>query len=250
MKKIILVLSLVVLPLLMPIQSLAVSRVGIAVKKEAREEIRHEIINEIKNKVSISITPAQIKKNIMEKVKETVAKNLTFGARISGEIKSINDKTFVVEADAKEYEVMINDKTQLRRRFWGKAQLAEFSIGNKVNVIGKWTDDSKTKINAILVRNLSIEKRWGVFFGDVTSKTDNSFVIKALARGEETVYPASSTKYVDRSEKTISLTDIKIGDRVRVKGVWDRTLKKITEVDQVKDFSIPARPTATPTVSQ
>jgi len=208
-----------------------------------RNEIRKEVRDTLKE---TGTKQAEIKKNLFEKTTETV-KKLSFAARITGEIKSINDKVLTIAVEDKNYEITVTDKTQLRRRFWGKAELSEFSVGNKVNVIGKWTDEAKTKIEARLVRNLSIQKRWGVFFGDVTSKTDNSFIIKSVARGEETVYPTSATKYVDRTEKTITLKDIKVNDKVRIKGVWDRTLKKITEVDQVKDFSIPVKPTSTPT---
>ena len=54
----------------------------------------------------------------------------------------------------------------------------------------------------------------------------------------KTVY-FGTAKFVERKETSITLSDLKIGDRVRVKGVWDKTLNKITEVTQIKDFSIP-----------
>ena len=47
----------------------------------------------------------------------------------------------------------------------------------------------------------------------------------------------------------MSYTDVQVGHRVRVKGLWDNKLNKITEVTQVKDFTIPAQgvaPTPTP----
>lgn len=240
MKKIFLTLLLTASFVLIPNPSFSSSGSG-----EVKGQIRNEIKNEIRNRINISTTPGEIKKNILERVREELGKKLAFGARITGEIKSIDDKLLVITSNDKDYEVTITDKTQLRRRFWGKAELSEFSVGNKVNVIGKWTDDAKTKIEAKLIRNLSIQKRWGVFFGDIISKTSNSFIIKTISRGEETVYPSSSTKYINRTEKTMTFQDIAIGHRVRIKGVWDRDLKKITEIDEVKDFSIPVKPTIT-----
>ncbi len=70
----------------------------------------------------------------------------------------------------------------------GKSNLNEFSIGDEVNIIGKYINEEKTTIDAILIRNLSIQKRWGVFFGEVITKSANNFVIRTLQRGDLTVY--------------------------------------------------------------
>lgn len=148
--------------------------------------------------------------------------------------------------DGKTYTILIDDKTQLRRRFWGKATLSEFQIGDTLNVIGQWTDDSHTTIKARLIRDISIQKKRGVFFGEVTSLTGSGWVM-STKRGTETVTVDSSTKFVNREGDTITKGDIKVGHRVRVKGLWDSKLNTITEVTQVKDFSLPPKPTPTPT---
>ena len=62
--------------------------------------------------------------------------------------------------------------------------------------------------------------------------------MQTLKLGVQTVY-FGNAKFVERNETSMTYTDLKIGDRVRVKGVWDKTLNKITEVTQIKDFSIP-----------
>jgi len=62
--------------------------------------------------------------------------------------------------------------------------------------------------------------------------------METAERGTQTVY-FGTAKIVNRKETNITLSDIKVGDRVRVKGVWDKTLSKIAEVIQIKDFSIP-----------
>jgi len=216
-----------------------------------------ELPQVIRNKINDIATSGAIRQNIKEnlknsgllnKAKNMIEKKLVLAAHISGTLTAINNNILTINAESKDYQVTVTDKTQVRRKFWGKAELAEFSVGDKVNVIGKWTNDEKTQIEARLVRNVSIQKRFGVFFGDVLSKTDDSFVIKSINRGDETVYVSSSTKYLNRKEQSISYNDIQIGHRVRIKGLWNNTLSKITEVAQIKDFTIPlVKPSLTPT---
>ncbi len=54
-----------------------------------------------------------------------------------------------------------------------------------------------------------------------------------------------STKIINRREESVSLNNIEVGHRVRVKGVWDRALREIREADEIKDFSLPPKPTKT-----
>lgn len=123
--------------------------------------------------------------------------------------------------------------------FWGKSTLNEFSVGDEVNVIGRYNNEEKTIIEAILIRNKSIQKRWGVFFGEVLSREGNILMIKTINRGDLKVYIVNSTRLINRLEETITLNDIQVGHRIRVKGVWDRQLKEIREVEEIKDFSLP-----------
>ena len=173
----------------------------------------------------------------MESLKSQVAKI------IGGEITSISGTSLNIGKDGKTYTVNTDSNTHFQRHYWGKSSLAEFSVGNKVNVQGKFTDDAKTTILARLIRNLSIMKRHGVFLGDVTVKNSNNFVIKSKERGDQTVYFTGTTKFVKRNEEVMTYADLQVGHRVRVKGLWDKSLNKITEVVQVKDFSLPPKPT-------
>lgn len=173
-----------------------------------------------------------------------------FAKIINGEITAKSGISLTVIKDAKIYTVNTDSNTQFRRHFWGKSSLDEFSVGDKVNVYGKFTDDAQTTILARLIRNLSIMKRRGVFFGTVSSKGANSFVMHTLNRGDQTVMFDSNTKFVKRNEQIMTFADLQVGDRVRVKGLWDKILNTITEVNQIKDFSLPLRPTGgvSPTV--
>lgn len=201
---------------------------------------RKELRNELKEKMQ----------GIREEFKQKVESLRGQKAKIiGGEITAISGTTLTVSKDGKTYTVNTDSNTHFQRHYWGKSSLSEFSVGNKVNVRGKFTDDAKTTILARLIRNLSIMKRHGVFHGDVTVKNSDNFVINSKNRGDQTVYFIGSTKFVKRNEEAMTYVDLQVGHRVRVKGIWDKTLNKITETEQVKDFSLPPRPTkaATPT---
>lgn len=155
--------------------------------------------------------------------------------------------TLTCTNSGKTFTLLTDSHTQLRRRFWGKATLSEMQIGDTLNVIGRWTDDSHTTVSARLIRDISIQKRFGAFFGTVKSLTGTGWVMSTLRRGDQTVTVSGSTKFVNRKGQTISQADIQVGHRVRVKGLWDRNAHTITEVTHVKDFSLPPKPTPTPT---
>lgn len=165
----------------------------------------------------------------------------------SGVVKSKETNSLVVTKDDKDVTVNVTDKTQFRRRFWGKGTFDEIQTGDTVNVIGRWADDAHTAINAVLIRDLSIQKRLGVFFGTVKSMNSNVWVISTLKKGEQEVTVNTTTKLVNRKGETISLDDVKTEHRVRVRGLWDKTKSTITEVSQVKDFDLPVKPTPTAT---
>ncbi|HCM38134.1 MAG: hypothetical protein UV61_C0005G0004 [Candidatus Gottesmanbacteria bacterium GW2011_GWB1_43_11] len=163
------------------------------------------------------------------------------------ELTAIAGATLTVSKDGKTYTINTDADTKFRRKFWGKSDLAEFTVGDKLNVIGKWEDDAKTTVDATLVRNLSIQKRHGVFFGEIKSKTDIGFTLESIKRGMQTVTVSDTTKYINRKGEAISFGDIAVGQRVRVRGLWDSIHATITEVTEIKDFSLP--PHATPSAS-
>ena len=161
----------------------------------------------------------------------------------SGQVTAISGNILTVVSEGKTYSVVTDDKTQFRRRFWGKSSISEIVVNHTVNVIGKWTDDTKTRIQARLVRDISIQKRFGVFFGVVQSVSSSGWVMTTIndKRENQTVTVGSKTRFVSRDNKTITQADIVIGHRVRVKGLWDRVNNTVTEVIHVKDFNLPVR---------
>lgn len=173
---------------------------------------------------------------------------------VGAKVTAVGDGTLTVQKDDKTYTVNTDTKTKFRRHFWGKSDLREFSVGDMVNIWGTWADDTQTTINALMIRNLSIMKRHGVFFGTIKSLGDNSFVISSVNRGDQTVTVATTTKYINRREQVITFVDLKAGHRVRIKGLWDKSEKTVSDIVQVKDFSLPPHAekttTITPTVTE
>ena len=219
--------------------------------REARKDIieaRKELMQEKRD----------LREDIREKIASKVAavKSL-FKGRISfgsGKLTAINGTTLTIEKDSKSYTVLTGtfDKctTQYRRRFWGTSSVSEFTIGDKVNVAGIFTDDTRTTIQACVIRDISIQKRFGVFIGEIVSLMNNGWIMNTVGekRPNQTVTVNSSTKFTNRKGETITQGDIKVGQRVRVKGLWNRESNTVTDVTQVKDYSLPVIPSISVTV--
>ena len=230
MKKIGLFAAVVLLSMQLATPVLAVN-LGQA-QKEARKELREE--------AKEGSRPGLLKKFFDIKARAAIG---------TGTLTAKSGTTLTVEKDGKSYTVLTDDKTQFRRRFWGKSSLDEMLVGHQVNVIGVWTDDAKTTVQARLVRDLSVQKRFGVFFGVVKSLTANGWVMSTVSekRADQTVTVSVSTKFVNRKEETIAQADVAVGHRVRVKGLWDSAANTVTEVAHVKDFNLPVRATVSAT---
>lgn len=194
-------------------------------------------------KKEIRIDLQQGRKDLKESSQS--GKNIN-GKVVQGTVASIGTSSFTVTSNGQTYTVNIDGKTKFRRHFWGKSALSEISVGDKVNILGKFTDSAKTTILARMVRDTSIQKRKGTFFGTVTA-TGTTLTI-STTKGTESVLFDGSTKLVNRKEQVITSSQINVGDKVRVKGVWDKTLNTITEVTQIKDFTQPAVVSPTPSV--
>lgn len=178
--------------------------------------------------------------------------NLKSRAAISsGKLTGKTDTTLTVEKDGKSFTVALDSKTQFRKRFWGKATLAQMSVGDTINVVGLWADDQHTTITAKLVRDISIQARFGVFFGEVKSLLSNGWVMSTVSskRADQTVTVDSSTKFTNRKGETITQSEITVGQRVRVKGLWNSDDNTVTEVKEVKNFALPAQISVTATTT-
>ncbi len=185
----------------------------------------------------------EVKQNIMEQKKDLKGKGIKI---IDGTVTAKTSTSLTVTKDGKTFTVNVDSKSKFRRHFWGKSAHDEISVGDHVNVWGRFTDDAQTTILAMMIRDLSIQKRKGAFLGTVSSKQTDSFVMHTVNRGDQTVMVGSNTKFIKRNGEAMTFADLQVNDRVRVKGLWDKTLNKITDVAEVKDFSLPPKPAPTP----
>jgi hypothetical protein len=161
---------------------------------------------------------------------------------MSGKVTQISGTSLSVEKDGSTYLVNTSDSTKYRRRFWGVGKFSEISVGDTVDVYGTWANDAKTEINARFIRDLSIQMRYGAFFGTVKTISETEIVIDTYKRNSQIIIVTSETKLVNRKMEDIKTGDILIGHRIRVKGLWNNNSNTITEVKQIKDFSIPNIP--------
>ena len=163
-------------------------------------------------------------------------------ARIPGAtVGAVGTNTLTISKNGKSMTVNILATTKLRRKFWGNAVLGEISVNDLVNVWGSWTDNTQSIINARLVRDVSIQRRNGVFVGTVTTLTSAGWVMETFNRGTQMATVSSTTKFSNRTGKLITQADVAVGNMVRVRGMWDNKLNTITEITAVKDYSIPVK---------
>lgn len=145
---------------------------------------------------------------------------------LTGTVSAVSTNTLTVDGKV----VTVSSLTKFIRRFGGSSSLAEVSVGDKVSVIG----------NAKVIRNWSVQKRKGAFVGTIQAMTATGFTLQSLNRGVQVVTINALTRYVDRKEQVINFSNLAVGHKIRVKGLWDNKLNIITEVSQVKDYSRPS----------
>lgn len=157
-----------------------------------------------------------------------------------GEITAINisnssstPSTLTLKTKDQTYTVKITEQTKLVRKFGGKSLLSEFSVGDQAQVTG--TLDSETIITAKLVKDISIQKRWGSFTGYIKSlnSTEQTFVLQPTKRDEQTVKVLADTKitnnlYLNKRQQIIVFADLAVNDNVQVDGIWNSQTKTIT----------------------
>lgn len=201
-----------------------------------------KIQDRIENNLQKENPDLGVQQNVEDRIRNFTGTRAAIG---TGKVIAVEGETITIVKDDETYIVITDSSTKFRRRFWGESSLTEIAVNNLVHIIGRWQNEEKTQIKAILIRNLSVQKRYGVFFGAVSLVNDTGFVMESVKREDQTVTISDTTKIVDRTMEPILLSDILVGHRVRVKGTWDSSNSTISDVIQIKDFSIPILPSPT-----
>lgn len=207
-------------------------------------------ISAIRNEEKIELRQNQtLKKNIIDQARDLVKRLLP--RRIHGKIAAIGTSSLTVASDHNgPVTVNILANTILKRRFGGNSALSEFRVGDEVAVIGALhaapsgsssSAAADNSIDARYIRDLSIQKRNTVFVGTILTMGTDSFTVKTQSRGVQTVHVTAGTTTYQERNKAISLSDLKVGDRVLVKGsIWDRAAKDIDAAKVIKLPNVPA----------
>ena len=191
------------------------------------------------------------RKEIKEEIKTLRSDKTNRPAHFTGgSVTGISGSALTVTKDGKTISITTDSNTKYRRRFWGNGSLSEISVGDMINVWGKWTNTDGTAMNATIIRDTSVQKRKGTFIGAVTSKSGSTFTLQTVNRGNQAVtVDTSKAKIVNRKNQTMTLDGVSTSDRLQVKGLWDSKLNTITEVTHLKDFSFPVKTTVTPSAT-
>ena len=228
---------------------------GIQTKKIEKLDLRNKINKEIKplTKPFIGSSPSsEVRKEVKQRLEEikpkviNKLKRLTAAAIGTGKIMSIpaTGLTATENTGGKAYTILTGkfDKcnTKIVRKFGGKSDLSEYTGGDTINVVGFFTDDTKTTIQACVIRDISIQKRHAEFNGNILSVTAGGFVMSTVSqnRKDQTVAVSTTTKLIDRKAQKISLSSILVGNKVSVRGLWN-TLNNTVVADQIRDLSLP-----------
>lgn len=160
-------------------------------------------------------------------------------------VMSVSGTTITVTKSSTTYSVD-GSAAKLRARFWGNLTLSDVQVNDHLSVWGTWADQPKTAIKARLIRDLSDQRREATFLGRISQLGSNTFILETIKRGNQTVNYVSGP-IVDRRQQTLAFSALSVGDRVRVRGLWNRTNTNILvdasqrKNSQIKDFSLPTK---------
>ena len=202
---------------------------GISLAQAKNDDIKSNVAN---------IPKTDLRQRIQ--VEESASGNMAWltGAKIV-EISRIGTTTsnlIKVKIFGQDYKVQVATDTAIVRSYWGKSatDLSEFSIGDIINVYGTLDSADYFLIRAKTIRNISIQKIQAVFNGNIlsisssTASSTGSFImsIKKTGTSTLTVYIDSNTKIYSRKNLQ-AFSDLKIGAKIMVRGIWDRAMSKI-----------------------
>lgn len=134
--------------------------------------------------------------------------------------------TMTIQSGVTTYTVNVAADTKLVRKYNGESSLEEFAVGDMVAVKGEVTG---TTIVATRIRNLTIQRRGGLFNGTIVSlnATDKTFVLDPTDHAyrrlaNQTVTTTAASKFYI-GEKAAAFSDLAVGMKVKVIGLWRKT---------------------------
>jgi hypothetical protein len=139
-----------------------------------------------------------------------------------------NDINNLIGMPGNEKTINVTENTILVRRWFGRTTLDEFVPGDKLMIVGKVNDDGTVTAKLIRDNDIWRASTMGVP-GEITSidVANNQFVVSWLGK-TVTVKVTSETKIVVGENNSATISDLKVGDLVRGRGVWSATSQVLT----------------------
>lgn len=159
-----------------------------------------------------------------------------------GEVKNVSGNTLVVtdKKDNKDFNVVVDEKTKLIGKSLGKILINDIKVGHKVVIEGKIENGDSSTIKAKSVIDLSLEIRSGQFRGVVSEVNSDSLVMKVRG-GKSIKVMLGSAELTDRTGKWVGITQVIVGDVIKVKGLYNGDENILTNVTSIKDSSLPRK---------
>ncbi len=135
------------------------------------------------------------------------------------------------------WTVNTGSETEFIRRYGGKSNIAEISVGDYVSFNGVLVQTASSfTVDAKAVKDWSVQKARASFTGVVTglSSSTQSFTLNAEEKGIITVNVTASTTIM-KGTSTVLFGEIKVGGRVRVSGLYNN-LNKVLSADEIKIY--------------
>lgn len=143
---------------------------------------------------------------------------------LSGKVTALSGSTVtLLAANGSSYTVDAS-AAKLIRRYGAVMTVADIQMNDQLYVQGTLLGST---IKAKLIQDLSLQARNGSFTGTVQSISSDRFMLQSNNRGVQTIFFASSTKFMKGNTPATS-ADLRTGMSVRVDGVWNNTNSNVT----------------------
>ena len=169
--------------------------------------------------------PANAKKDDHSSVK---ASNIYLRGTLTAMSGNTLPATLTMTAGATSYIVNVPANANIDRRYNGESNLGEFILGDTIQVWGKLSDAVTNTIDAVRIRDISIQRVGGTFKGTIVALdcVNNKFTFKPKERSQQTVYLGATTKIIRGGQK-ITCTDLVAKEKTKVIGLWRKSSNRI-----------------------
>lgn len=163
--------------------------------------------------------------------------------------KRLSTSTVSYPEAGKEVVIKVPGKAKLIRAYGAKMSVADLSVGDQLHITAKFNKDGSVEARVIRDNSLHmLQNQKGVV--ESIDAAGLSFVLKQEKR-ILTIKTDVKTKFKMRGVTSTSFADLKVGDKVMVKGIINTNLKVVTAhsvvIQKPKAVPVPGpTPTSTP----